>query len=112
MVAIFYASFDGAINQLSDDVVPGSNTVRFLIFNAAIVLPAPTVIIATKGRLGRAKEAVDIHAGVSEYKPMTEGIGNRPNPLCDSHPASGGPCSRASAEPCRRGLLLMFGHRG
>jgi hypothetical protein len=44
----------------------GSNTVRFLIFSAAIVLPTATVIIATKGRLGRAKEAVDIHAGVSD----------------------------------------------
>ena len=66
MVAIFHASFDGAINQLSDDVVPGSNTVRFLIFSVAILLPAATVIIATKGRLGRAKEAVDIHARVSD----------------------------------------------
>jgi hypothetical protein len=29
---------------------------RFLIFSAVIVLPATTVIIATKGRLGRATE--------------------------------------------------------
>jgi hypothetical protein len=49
-VVIFHASFDGAINQLSCDVVPASNTARFLIFSAAIVLPAATVIIATKGR--------------------------------------------------------------
>jgi hypothetical protein len=34
LVAIFHASFDGAINQLSYDVVPASNTVRFLIFSA------------------------------------------------------------------------------
>jgi hypothetical protein len=27
------------------------------------MLPATTVIIATKGQLGRVKEAVDIHAG-------------------------------------------------
>ena len=59
MVAIFHASFDGAINQLSYDVVPASNTARFLIFSAAILLPAATVIIATKGRLGRARETVD-----------------------------------------------------
>ena len=51
---------------LSDDVVPGSNTVRFLIFSAAILLPAATVIIATKGRLGRVKEAVDTEAAVSD----------------------------------------------
>jgi hypothetical protein len=65
LVAIFHASFDGAINQLSYDVVPASNTARFLIFSAAILLPATTVIMATKGRLGRAKEAVDTQAAVS-----------------------------------------------
>ena len=36
LVAIFHASFDGAINQLSYDVVPASNTARFLIFSAVI----------------------------------------------------------------------------
>jgi hypothetical protein len=49
LVAIFHASFDAAINQLSYDVVPASNTARFLIFSAVIVLAATTVIIATKG---------------------------------------------------------------
>ena len=53
LVAIFHASFDAAINQLSYDVVPGSNTARFLIFSAVIILFATAVIIATKGRLGR-----------------------------------------------------------
>jgi uncharacterized protein len=53
LVAIFHASFDAAVNQLSDDVVPGSNTTRFLIFSAVIILFATTVIIATKGQLGR-----------------------------------------------------------
>jgi hypothetical protein len=56
LVAIFHASFDAAINQLSYDVVPASNTARFLIFCAVIVLAATTVIIATKGRLGRANQ--------------------------------------------------------
>ena len=56
LVAIFHASFDGAINQLSYDVVPASNTVRFLIFSVVIMLAATTLIIATKGQLGRAKE--------------------------------------------------------
>jgi membrane protease YdiL (CAAX protease family) len=56
LVAIFHASFDAAIQQLSFDVVPASNTVRFLIFSAAILLPAATVIIATRGQLGRASE--------------------------------------------------------
>jgi membrane protease YdiL (CAAX protease family) len=53
LVAIFHASFDGSINQLSYDVVPASNTARFLIFSAVIILFATTVIIATKGQLGR-----------------------------------------------------------
>ena len=62
-MAIFHASFDGAINQLSYDILPASNIARFLIFIAVTMLPATTVIIATKGQLGRVKEAVDIHAG-------------------------------------------------
>ena len=66
LVAIFHASFDAAISQLSRDVVPGSNTVRFLIFTGVIVVFATAVIIATKGQLGRAKEAVETQAGVSD----------------------------------------------
>jgi membrane protease YdiL (CAAX protease family) len=69
LVAIFHASFDGAINQLSHDVVPASNTARFLIFSAVIVLAATTVIIATKGQLGRNKEAVETPSGVSDGNP-------------------------------------------
>jgi hypothetical protein len=40
LVAIFHASFDGAINQLSYDIVPASNEVRFLIFSVVIMLAA------------------------------------------------------------------------
>ena len=53
LVAMFHASFDAAINQLSDDVVPGSNTARFLIFSGVIIMAATAVIITTRGRLGR-----------------------------------------------------------
>ena len=60
LVAIFHASFDGSINQLSYDVVPASNTTRFLIFSAVIILFATTVIIATKGRLGRRADVVPV----------------------------------------------------
>ena len=49
MVAIFHASFDGAINQPSYDIVPASNKVRFLIFSVVNMLAATTLIIATKG---------------------------------------------------------------
>jgi membrane protease YdiL (CAAX protease family) len=57
LVAIFHASFDGSINQLSRDIVPASNITRFLIFSAVIVLAATIVIITTKSQLGRAKTA-------------------------------------------------------
>ena len=53
LVAIFHASFDASISQLSYDVVPGSNTARFLIFTGVVVAPATAAIIATKGQLGR-----------------------------------------------------------
>jgi membrane protease YdiL (CAAX protease family) len=69
LVAIFHASFDGAFNQLSHHVVPASSTARFLIFSAVIVLAATTVIIATKGQLGRSKKAVETHSGVSDANP-------------------------------------------
>jgi len=65
LVAIFHASFDGAINQLSRDVVPASNTARFLIFSGVIAVFATAVIIATKGQLGRAKQAIETRPGVS-----------------------------------------------
>jgi membrane protease YdiL (CAAX protease family) len=66
LVAIFHASFDAAISRLSRDLVPGSNTAGFLIFTGVIVVFATAVIIATKGQLGGAKEAVETQAGVSD----------------------------------------------
>jgi hypothetical protein len=57
LVAIFHASFDAAISQLSYEVVPGSNTARFLIFSGVVVVFATAVIIATKGQLGRSARA-------------------------------------------------------
>ena len=60
LVAIFHASFDASISQLSRDVVPASNTVRFLIFSGVILLFGAAVIIATKGQLGRRAAAVPV----------------------------------------------------
>jgi uncharacterized protein len=65
LVAIFHASFDASINQLSDDVVPGSNTARFLIFSAVIILLALSVIVATKGRLGRRPGARSVEDNIA-----------------------------------------------
>jgi hypothetical protein len=41
-------------------VVPASNTARFLIFSAVIILFATVVIIATKGRLGRNADVMPV----------------------------------------------------
>jgi hypothetical protein len=60
----------GFTNQLSYDVVPASNTARFLIFSAVIVLAATTVIIATRGQLGRVKETAGTQAAApAEQQP-------------------------------------------
>jgi uncharacterized protein len=70
LVAIFHASFDASINHLSDDVAPGSNTARFLIFSAVIIVFALVVIIATKGRLGRRLAAPSVEGNIAgDHKP-------------------------------------------
>jgi uncharacterized protein len=50
LVAVMHASFDASISELSYDVVPGSNIVRFLIFSGIIVLAGTAVIVLTRGR--------------------------------------------------------------
>ena len=65
LVAIFHASFDAAINQLSSDVVPASNTVRFLIFSGVIVFSGTAVIIATRGQLGRPAAAQSVEGNIT-----------------------------------------------
>jgi membrane protease YdiL (CAAX protease family) len=81
LVAIFHASFDAAISQLSRDVVPGSNTVRFLIFTGVIVVFATAVIIATKGRLGRRADVVPVpEAGDSAGEHTPDDAAGREDP--------------------------------
>ena len=65
LVAIFHASFDAAVNQLYDVVVPGSATASFLIFSGVIVLFALAVIIATKGQLGRRPAAQTVERDIA-----------------------------------------------
>jgi CAAX protease family protein len=60
LVAIFHASFDASISKLSRDVVPASNTTRFLIFSGVILLFGAVTIIATRGQLGRPTAAPSI----------------------------------------------------
>ena len=50
LVAIFHASFDASISELSYDIVPGSNVARFLILSSVIVFGALAVIVATRGQ--------------------------------------------------------------
>jgi membrane protease YdiL (CAAX protease family) len=58
LVAVMHASFDGSINELSYDVVPGSNIARFLIFSAVIVLAGTAVIVLTRGRFANGRDDV------------------------------------------------------
>ncbi len=64
LVAIFHASFDASINKLSPHIVPGSNTARFLLFSAVIVVAATAVIILTRGRFAGGR----IHGSRSESR--------------------------------------------
>jgi hypothetical protein len=57
LVAVMHASFDASISELSYDVVPGSNLVRFLVLSGVIVLGATVVILATKGRFAQPGDA-------------------------------------------------------
>lgn len=50
MVAIFHASFDASISELSFDIIPGSDVARFLVIGGVIVSAATGVIVATRGR--------------------------------------------------------------
>src|SRR5215204_2273763 len=79
LVAIFHASFDGSINKLSDDVAPGSNTARLLIFSAVIVLFATAVIIATKGQLGRRAAAPSVDGNI-DGEHTADGAAERKDP--------------------------------
>jgi hypothetical protein len=73
LVAIFHASFDATFNQLSDDVIPGSNTARFLILSGVIVATATAVIIATKGQLGRRARGPEPRPETDNQPPEPEG---------------------------------------
>jgi uncharacterized protein len=81
LVAIFHASFDASVSQLSRDVVPASNTTRFLIFSAVIVLFGTAVIIATKGQLGRRADAIPARKegdAAGDHIPDDAGEGGNP----------------------------------
>ncbi len=53
LVAVFHASFDASISELSYDIVPGSNVARFLVLSGVIVIAATTLIVVTRGRFGQ-----------------------------------------------------------
>jgi len=52
LVAIFHASFDASISELSFDIVPGSDVARFLVLSGVLVLAATAVVVATRGQFG------------------------------------------------------------
>lgn len=55
LVAIFHASFDASINELSFDIIPGSDVARFLVLSGVIVIAATAVIVATRGRFAQGR---------------------------------------------------------
>jgi uncharacterized protein len=57
LVAIFHASFDASISELSFDIVPGSNVARFLVFGGVIVAAAAAVIVATRGQFAERRSS-------------------------------------------------------
>lgn len=59
LVAVMHASFDASISELSYDVVPGSNLVRFFVFSALIVLAGTAVIVLTRGRFSSSRDDVE-----------------------------------------------------
>lgn len=58
LVAVFHASFDATISELSRELIPGSNAVRFLVVTCVVVLAAGAVIFATRGRFGQGRDDV------------------------------------------------------
>jgi membrane protease YdiL (CAAX protease family) len=63
LVAGFHASFNATISELSFDIIPASNTARFLILTGVIILGGAAVIAATRGRITR--------VGVDHVQPGT-----------------------------------------
>jgi hypothetical protein len=56
LVAIFHASFDASISELSYDIIPRSDVARFLVLSGVIVTAATAVVVATRGRFATARE--------------------------------------------------------
>jgi membrane protease YdiL (CAAX protease family) len=55
LVAIFHASFDASISELSFDIIPGSDVARLLILSGVIVISATAVIVVTRGRFAQGR---------------------------------------------------------
>jgi uncharacterized protein len=56
LVVVWHASFDASINELSRDIIPGSDAARIAIFSLVVVAFAAAVIVATRGRFAQPRE--------------------------------------------------------
>jgi membrane protease YdiL (CAAX protease family) len=74
LVALFHASFDATISELSFDMIPASNTARFLILTGVIILGATAVIATTSGRITRGGADV-VHTPVAPRRHSPPGAG-------------------------------------
>ena len=55
LVAVFHAGFNATISELAREIIPASDTVRFLILTGVIVIAGVAVIGFTRGRFASAR---------------------------------------------------------
>jgi membrane protease YdiL (CAAX protease family) len=58
LVIVFHAGFDATISELSRELIPDSDAVRFILVNGVIVAAAAVVIFVTRGRLAARRDDV------------------------------------------------------
>jgi hypothetical protein len=58
VIAVFHASFDATISDLSNELIPDSDAVRFIIVNAVIVLGGVAVIVTARGHFANRRNDV------------------------------------------------------
>lgn len=65
LVCIFHASFDATITKLSREIIPASDTVRFLVLNGVIVGAGTVIAVLMLGSLLRTDDQSADHALVA-----------------------------------------------
>jgi membrane protease YdiL (CAAX protease family) len=58
LVAVFHAGFNATISELSRELIPDSDAVRFIVVSGVIFVAAGAVIFVTRGRFGHGRDEV------------------------------------------------------